>query len=205
MDYLPGAAIETLESAEQPRRDACATALIALFLRELFEWRQVQTDPNFANYRLCAGDRIGLLDYGAAREIPAPLAAQFRALLQAVAAGETEAVRHALHAIGYMRPETPAAQQATILALAALITPTLSAERFDFGDTRVLEAARRLGQRLALEQGFAEVPPVPALLLLRKLAGLVMLATRLRARVPMAALVAPYRAPGAADRGTDRP
>lgn len=56
------------------RRSALGKAALELFFRELFVWGEIQTDPNFGNYRIrIAGedgkgveqDRIVLLDFGA--------------------------------------------------------------------------------------------------------------------------------------------
>jgi len=56
------------------RRTALGEAALELFFRELFVWGEIQTDPNFGNYRIrIAGedgddseyDRIVLLDFGA--------------------------------------------------------------------------------------------------------------------------------------------
>jgi hypothetical protein len=56
------------------RRSALGKAALELFFRELFIWGEIQTDPNFGNYRIrIAGeegddpgyDRIVLLDFGA--------------------------------------------------------------------------------------------------------------------------------------------
>ena len=56
------------------QRNRLAAAFIELFLTELFEWRVVQTDPNFGNYRFQPQDdgdlRIVLLDFGATRTFP---------------------------------------------------------------------------------------------------------------------------------------
>jgi hypothetical protein len=70
MSYEPSAPIETLAEAPADVRDRAMTALIELCLRELFEFRMMQTDPNFANYRWRPETgQIVLLDFGATREI----------------------------------------------------------------------------------------------------------------------------------------
>ena len=52
----------------QAARDAAMRALIALVLRELFEFGVMQTDPNFANYRYQpTTGKLVLLDFGATR------------------------------------------------------------------------------------------------------------------------------------------
>src|SRR6056297_208543 len=46
MDFMPSHPIEVLEEAPQASRDTALTRLFALFLKELFDWHTVQTDPN---------------------------------------------------------------------------------------------------------------------------------------------------------------
>jgi predicted unusual protein kinase regulating ubiquinone biosynthesis (AarF/ABC1/UbiB family) len=68
MTYLEGDPIESLETAPRDRRDAVIHTLMTLVLRELFEFGVMQTDPNFANYRVQPKTgRLVLLDFGAAR------------------------------------------------------------------------------------------------------------------------------------------
>ncbi|TNE77854.1 MAG: AarF/ABC1/UbiB kinase family protein [Gammaproteobacteria bacterium] len=74
------------------RRSALGEAALELFFRELFVWGEIQTDPNFGNYRIrIAGeegedpgyDRIVLLDFGAVQaysdEFLAPVKQMIRA------------------------------------------------------------------------------------------------------------------------------
>jgi predicted unusual protein kinase regulating ubiquinone biosynthesis (AarF/ABC1/UbiB family) len=64
----------------QSRRNRLAEASLELFLRELFVWKEIQTDPNFGNYLMrldhsakddeSAKDKIVLLDFGAVQVYP---------------------------------------------------------------------------------------------------------------------------------------
>ncbi len=84
MDFVPGQSIETLAEAPQATRDTAMTALIELVLRELFDFGMMQTDPNFANYRWQGETgRLVLLDFGAARDVPAGTVASYRRLIEA--------------------------------------------------------------------------------------------------------------------------
>jgi len=194
MDYMPSRAIDTLEDASQDQRDRAITDLFTLFMRELFDWNVVQTDPNFANYRIEPnGGRIVLLDFGAARDFAPDTVARFQRLMRATADGDRAQIEAALQDNGYIRPNTPAGQVALILDMTALIQPVLTSDQpFNFGDPSLLSEMRRLGERLGMEEGYQEIPPMDALFLQRKMAGLVLLATRMKARVPLGKLMPPY-------------
>lgn len=51
MSYIESTPIEEMESASQETRDRIVHVLMELLLAELFEFKLMQTDPNFANYR----------------------------------------------------------------------------------------------------------------------------------------------------------
>tara|TARA_R110001592_G_scaffold138511_4_gene357693 strand:- start:83211 stop:84638 length:1428 start_codon:yes stop_codon:yes gene_type:complete len=57
----------------QSRKNNLAKAALSLFLEELFVWHEIQTDPNFGNYRIRISesdepDKIVLLDFGAVQK-----------------------------------------------------------------------------------------------------------------------------------------
>ncbi len=59
----------------QTRRNVLAKSALELFLNELFVWHEIQTDPNFGNYRIRIDekgqlDQIILLDFGAVQRYP---------------------------------------------------------------------------------------------------------------------------------------
>ena len=84
MTYLEGDPIESLETAPQTQRDALMHTLMTAVLRELFAFGVMQTDPNFANYRVQpTTGRLVLLDFGAARPVDAGTAQGYRDLLRA--------------------------------------------------------------------------------------------------------------------------
>jgi predicted unusual protein kinase regulating ubiquinone biosynthesis (AarF/ABC1/UbiB family) len=68
--YEPGYHVSSSEVAALPQglRDALGLSFLDLFLRELFIWHEMQTDPNFGNYRVRVDDsgaKLVLLDFGA--------------------------------------------------------------------------------------------------------------------------------------------
>jgi predicted unusual protein kinase regulating ubiquinone biosynthesis (AarF/ABC1/UbiB family) len=114
MDFTQGHPLEVLAQPQTPqaRRDRAGALLERLLFRELFEFRFMQTDPNFANY-LYQPDtdpdtgRIVLLDFGSVREFPPELAANYARISRAIIAGDHRAVGEAAAAIGYLSPDDP--------------------------------------------------------------------------------------------------
>ncbi len=51
IEMVDGEPIETLDKASRKTRERVAVRLTELALHELFDWRLMQTDPNFTNFR----------------------------------------------------------------------------------------------------------------------------------------------------------
>ncbi|USA54349.1 ABC1 kinase family protein [Acinetobacter sp. C32I] len=76
-------------SLPQERRNQLGEASLEIAVRELFEWGEMQTDPNFGNYLVRLGngddvrDKIVLLDFGAIRQFDNNLLSVARNLIHA--------------------------------------------------------------------------------------------------------------------------
>ena len=195
MTWLDSQPIDTLEQASQQVRDKAAADLIELVLRELFAFGAMQTDPNLANYRVIpATGQIALLDFGAVRRIDPALTASFRGLLNAALDRDADAIREAMLRIGYFGPATPPQHQALIQRMFDLATDPLRQDgAFDFGRSDILDRLRDMGLAIGTDRDLMHVPPAETLFLHRKIGGMYLLATRLRARVGLRALVERWR------------
>eukprot|EP01025_Chloroclados_australasicus_P013848 TRINITY_DN16479_c0_g1_i2.p1 TRINITY_DN16479_c0_g1~~TRINITY_DN16479_c0_g1_i2.p1 ORF type:complete len:610 (-),score=75.57 TRINITY_DN16479_c0_g1_i2:42-1745(-) len=70
-EFVPGVAIDKVRDEPQHVRNAVGTRLLKLTLQELFEWRFMQTDPNWGNFLYDRDDdMLYLIDFGAARDYP---------------------------------------------------------------------------------------------------------------------------------------
>lgn len=194
MTWVDGAAVESLTDAAQPLRDRIASLLIGLLFRELFEFRLIQTDPNFANYRFdAASGRLVLLDFGATRPYAEPVVEAYRRLMAGTISGDRAAMSEAAQAIGYFQDDIHAHQREAVIDLFEIACePLRHPGAYDFGTSDLALRLRDAGLKLSMERDFWHTPPADALFLHRKLGGLYLLAARLRARVDVSGLVAPY-------------
>jgi predicted unusual protein kinase regulating ubiquinone biosynthesis (AarF/ABC1/UbiB family) len=194
MEFVDSVPIEEAASADPALRDRVMTRLIELLLREVFEFRLMQTDPNFANYRFVpATGQVVLLDFGAAREVPIPLTDGFARLLRAGLASEPETVRAGMIETGFFGADTAPAHQSTLLAMFNLaMTPLRDRGPHDFGSSDLAARLRDMGMEIGVTRDFWHVPPADMLFVQRKIVGMYLLAARLRAKVSVGALVAPW-------------
>lgn len=191
MTFVAGEPVESLETAEQPVRDAAMHSLIALTLRELLDWQLMQTDPNFANYRWQpATGRIILLDFGATRDIPGATTDGYRRLLAAGLSGDRDAVRDAAIAAGFLGSAAAAAHRPLVDAMIDVILENLNRPGpFDFGDRAFVGVVREQGMAMARDRTTWHLPPADTLFVQRKISGTALLAARLKARVDIRAMV----------------
>ncbi|MEO0677808.1 MAG: AarF/ABC1/UbiB kinase family protein [Pseudomonadota bacterium] len=193
MDFLPGHDIETLMEADQATRDRTVTTLLELTLRELFEFGHMQSDPNFANYRLGEDGRILLLDFGAAREIAGATREGYRTLLGGLMARDRARMDEGSLALGVYAADTADVHKEAILDLILKGMDGVDAEGwFDFGADKLRRELAENGMTLAEDQAFLHVPPMDTLYVQRKLAGMFLLAAKMRARVNLVRLFEPW-------------
>ncbi|MEL6266589.1 MAG: AarF/ABC1/UbiB kinase family protein, partial [Pseudomonadota bacterium] len=194
MGFVKGLAVERMAEAPQDVRDRITASLFRLMLREMFEFGLMQTDPNFANYRYDAETgRVVLLDFGAARAYPPDRVAAFRALLRAAHLDDVPAIDRAIEAVGYVSAGTATHHREAVVALVRMgAAPFRQPGPVDFARIEVTTALREAGMELGMDRDFADLAPMDALFLQRKVAGMYLLAKRLRARVDVDALVGPW-------------
>ena len=199
MDFIDGIPIEALADAPQEQRDAAMRDLMALVLREMFEFGAMQTDPNFANYRFQPDvGRLVLLDFGAARDVDPATAKGYRSLLSAGFSGDRDAVREAARAAGFLGEAAVARHRSLVDRMIDIVVTEMNRPGpFDFGDRGFVEVLREQGMEMAADRSTWHIPPVETLFVQRKVSGTALLAARLEARVDVRELVRPYLEEGA--------
>ena len=191
MSYIESVPVETLTTAPQAERDRIVTLLIDLLLRELFEYGLMQTDPNFANYRYDPEtEQLVLLDFGATRAISPESGARYQRLMKAGLEDDSAAAREAIIAIGFFDQHTQPQHQNAVMAMFEMaMAPLRAGGAFDFGDNSVMAGLRDQGMAIAKARDFWHIPPIETLFLQRKFGGIYLLASKLKARVAVKALM----------------
>ena len=196
MDYAEGEPLEALAGADvgQDERDAAGALLEHLLFRELFEFRVMQTDPNFANYLWDRqGERMVLLDFGSTREFGADFVEKYRLICRAIVDNDRHGVRRRALEIGYLPADASAAEAEAVVDVIMLVCePIRHRGVYDFPRSDLPSRARSLGFDLAVRKGLLRPPPPETIFLHRKLVGGFFILARIGARVNVHALVLPF-------------
>ncbi|MCR9941506.1 ABC1 kinase family protein [Vibrio owensii] len=194
MEFIDGSPIEQIEHYDQSTRDFVMHSLLELLFRELFEFKMVQTDPNFANYLYIENTRqIGLLDFGATREYSERFSTGYRQAFASVVNNDEQGLNEALEQIGFFSQTILPDQRQAILDLVKMACePMLVDEPYDFKASGLAQKLREAGTILSMEQEYWHTPPADALFLHRKIGGMYLLAARIGAKVNIRQLVSPY-------------
>ena len=191
MSYVEGRSVDTVAFSPQAERDRVMTLLIGLLFRELFEFRLMQTDPNFANYRHSSvTGQVILLDFGATRAFSDEFAALYRRLLRAGLDNDRVRIRAAALEIGFLAGNMPARLEQAMLDMFDMsLQPLRHDGIFDFGRSDLAIRMREAGMAMAEDHTHFRIPPMDTLYLQRKFGGIYMLATRMRAKINLRALI----------------
>ena len=176
MDWVEGEPLDRLvrEQVPQEIRDGIAVAIQDLTFRELYEFRFMQTDPNFANYLYRHDDgRLVLLDLG-------------RRITRAILDNDRERVaRHAAE-IGYLREaDSPRHKELVVDLIMMVCEPLTTDGAYDFGASNLPSRAAAAGLNIVFRSREYRNPPASTAVLHRKLGGSFLLCQRLGARVEM--------------------
>ena len=170
------------------RRNQLGEAMLDLFLTELFEWGEIQTDPNFGNYRVRLGkgetpDKLVLLDFGAMRKFPDEFLHSFRGMLTTAHQRDKTAFQQHAIAVGFMQPEFPEQVLDQFTRIGFEIVEPLKQDHSDtpsialnnkshyrWHASKLPKRAAKLASKAALSKYF-KMPPADFMFVNRKLIG----------------------------------
>lgn len=184
MELGSGVPLDQCQDLPQDVRNEICHHVLWLCLRELFQFRFMQTDPNWANFFYDASKhQVTLLDFGASRPFSREFTHHYIEVVKAAADGDRAKVLQKSKDLKFLTGyETKELEEAHVDAVMILGEAFSTPGTFDFG---AQDTARRVQALIpVLLRHRLTPPPEESYALHRKLAGCFLLCSRLRARVP---------------------
>ncbi len=173
-DFLSGISLRELEETRitQAQRDKLGEDFFELFLKEIFEWGLIQTDPNPGNYLIIedgADYKWGLLDFGACKELDDSIQKMYYKLIAAVFEQDFQLFLSLLYEYHYIEKDKPFNQNLFKEYFNALSEP-FNNEDYNWGDSNIPDKALKLAPKLIKEISLFR-PPQDIVFIDRKIGG----------------------------------
>lgn len=193
MEFVEGRPISELVNAPVETKNAIIENLMELVFKELFTFKFMQSDPNFANFLYQTdNEKLILLDFGACRILSESASDGYKTMASAMQAQDGDAMLKALIALGLLNNETPLKVKEIIREACITASESLQVDSYNFKQTKIIKRLQEQTMALITEKEAIASPNFDVALVNRKITGTVMLANKMSADLRLRQLIMPF-------------
>jgi predicted unusual protein kinase regulating ubiquinone biosynthesis (AarF/ABC1/UbiB family) len=188
---------EEVVALPEARRNRLAERYLRLFFQELFDWGELQTDPNFGNYRIRSvgdHDELVLLDFGAVMQFDDQFLTPFKTMIRGAWRRDAELLLEGAYVLRMVQEDHPEKVREDFTALCMMLVEPLNYEpgelaapavtadgKYAWGESRLPKRAGKFAAKSAFSLDFS-LPPKEFAFISRKMLGVYNVIAALDAR-----------------------
>ncbi len=166
---------------DEEQKQKVADQLLNLFIREFFDNRLVQTDPNPANFLITQEGQMVLIDFGATLDFEKDFVQEYQKMVRQVFSKDRVEILKLALEIGYLDPrESKMSQDLFVDFLLMSLEPFEEQNQpFDFSDSEYTKKIRSQALKFSRQLKYS-APPKKLIFLNRKLGGIFLLLKKMK-------------------------